>query len=1130
MDHQLPKTRTPNPSSVSIDLDLYEKGVRDRLWRRYLEFRRVRVPEIESKGELPIVPGEGIWGSKLKGYLENFINSVWKPALVEDEEREQKYCLYLGLCIWDCFRNESTSNWALIDPAVNVIVDQFDEYLEILKGKKMIEETFTPTRKERRLKVVNVSGRGVYDPKKKPNCFYTLYKYLVREIVIINAASNDCPTATRPFPEPSDGDVSNNIELSLGHVADCHQPFVPEKIEDGEQSYAPGQRYIYYIPSSFVPKDAGTGIGGLVLISTFSFNKDTLTTFQTVLDSILTKVGIRYLYGNFHDQSARSAISSIMARNMSHNLGSHVVPRATVDAVKRRLIEMKLWPTTESDLNALKNLKEASELLKREESGIRIISDLKGRLDEYTQRKSDFLAEITTEPLRTTRPAFFYRQVILPLVENTLFMDNIAANEGARYERSGRTSRLIIRVFVGEHQLEAIYVCPVCNQKSDSGQHYRYPDSLPYSLTCLRHKGVRLQINSIANGDHDVEVELPGPLGEFALYSFLENYIRNVAKHNKARLLPKEPLEINIRLDELDKDLTYYQIRIWNNVVNHEEPVHINVDGKIHVRLREAILAYVKSSIIHPDGSLKRQAWGIAEMKICASLLRGPQDLVGEIAGGRQSINILEDATVDRDARLVYDFNLIRSRNVCALLPSFKNTSVKNRLKEEGVWIFNSLRDLQRELQSGSSIASFRFALFDCTREAGNEGARFLEMVMGTIDSTTESLLTQLPFRMLLLADSDSSTRVPSRFQPIFTPITMEQISGMSGSEILNWLWSSWLRRWLKSPRVTAVVNLYLEQRGVEDPTKRWAGCAARFNESSDSVKLRVYESAGQQLVNSLCDIPDRRNQVNIIYDRHRGLRDAFEKILYESNAWSYILLEKNSPDFISLFSPVFPQNDDSDEPPEPWILPFELAEAGLSRVLVIDERAAEFSMDTLSDDTHGVIHGLMRMVFGSAVPKAARARKWHLAWAAKIYVCTHFGINTDAEPIHERINKRGQDFPYLKMTVRKKEIDFRMAVVENEITGLQADVVLIHQGVLDEWRARVGADFNQGDFLNILRNHFPFVVVESGRGIPPNLSANEKFLPFSLLQHNVFGDNVGKFGFNRILMSLSRRRGRTSG
>jgi hypothetical protein len=640
-----------------------------------------------------------------------------------------------------------------------------------------------------------------------------------------------------------------------------------------------------------------------------------------------------------------------------------------------------------------------------------------------------------------------------------------------------------------------------------------------------------LQINSIENGEHDVEVELPGPLGEFALYSFLENYIRNAAKHNKARLLEENLLEIVIRINELHKELTYYQIRIWNNVVDHDEPVHISVDGKVHVRLQEAISAYVKSSIIHPDGSLKRQAWGIAEMKICAALLRGPQDLVSEIVGGSQSINIVEDNTVDSVTRLVYDFNLIRSRTVCALLPAMKDRDVIERLRQEGIWVFNSRRDLQHELHSGSSIASFRFGLFDCTSEAGEEGARFLEALRGNSEEEIESLLTQLPFRILILLDPDSSVKLPSRFQAVLTPITMEEFSQLSGSEILNWLWSNWMRRWLKSRRATAIVNLYLEQRGTETPTNKWAECATRFNKSSDMVKLRVYESAGQHLVNSLCEIPASKNQVNIIYDRHRGLRDVFETFLRESSEWSYILLEKNSPDFISLFSPVFPQTVSEDESgANTWVLPWELAEAGLSRVLVIDERAAEFSMDYLNDDTHGVIHGLMRIVLGKKVPQAVRTRKWHLAWAAKIYVCTHFGFNTEAEPIHERIRKRGQDLPFLKMTVRKKDLDLHISIVSDEIASLQADVVLIHQGVLDEWRSRLGADFNQSDFLGTLRNHFPFVVVESGRGIPPNLSANEKFLPFSLLQHNVFGDNVGKFGLNRILMSLSRRRGRTSG
>lgn len=1064
----------------------FERPLLDNLWQNFREFRRVTLPQPEVKGRLPIdVTVKSVSGPILNGYLTSLLEHVWIKAFEKTTGWEHS-CLYLDICLWDPFRNDARENWAKTGKGIQQDISQFKDFEEEVKRE------------------------GI-------DFYYLLYKVMRKEILGVkvsakeqgkkadtNALTNTTPIVTLKDNEPADP----KLLAELLKVIEAHHHFAIKGSD----------LHIYYIPSLFYPKESGTGIGGLILHSKVSISHTTLIKFQTVLDSMLSKIGVFYLFENYFHQSVRSAISSIMARNMSHNMGSHVMPRATVEAVRRRLEGMGLWPEMKGWVSSRHYLDSVAQL----KTNWDIISQLKGNLDEYTQRKSDFLAEITTEPLMATRPAFFYREVILPLKENTLFMDNIAANEGVRYDRHGLQSRLKLRVFMNGAELKAHYICDACAREEEEEGTRVYTHELPYSLTCPRHHGQKLQISQIENGDNDVEIELPGPLGEFALYSFLENYIRNAAKHNKEQLKSSRDMEVYIHIDDLEdpEQVDYYRIRVWNNIVDPAKTVNIVFGDGAYQRLSEAISAIVNSRIIQPDGSLKREAWGIAEMKICAVLLRGPEDYVAAVEEN-DTLQVVEE-NIFGQTRLVYEFRLMRSKRLCAVLPGWNNEKRRQELKQEGIWIFRSVHDLETNLGTGDTLASFRFALFDCSRASASLSER------PNIIRAWPRLLSKFPFRVLVLTGKDDTVLadLPQSARLVPETLNTAKLEQMESNELMQWAWHQWLGRWLddSSAEKVAAVNVYLDQEAGDDPTSRWAAHANAFNQSAESVQLRIFAQDRLGAAHSLNDT--RPANVSIMYDRHRGLRDALYAELQNNADWSYLLLEKHSPDFTTLFSPKFPAPKDAMY----WTLPWEMAEAGLLRVLVVDERAAEFSLDNLDDDIADVLFGLMGATSTGDLPDDIREEqilKWHLAWAAKVCICTHFAIGQPPEPLHDEVAHWTGAFPYLKMQVDKtgETIEpYEISILGASTSELRADMILIHQGVLDEWRNR-RADFRQDEFLSGLKQHFPFVVVESGRGIPPTLSAHEKFLPFSLLQHNVLGNVVGKYGLTRVLMSLARRR-----
>ena len=405
-------------------------------------------------------------------------------------------------------------------------------------------------------------------------------------------------------------------------------------------------------------------------------------------------------------KARRSAIGAIMSRNASHNVGSHVTPRTSIKKIKERLSKEDI-PYSEV-----------------------VIELLKDRLDKYIQEKSDFLAEITTEPLASTKPAFFYKQVILPFVENTLLMDNIAANEGVNYKPGLTENRLKIQVLRNGKKLKASFHSP----NRTNNQKYVYPEKLPYSLWNPddNSQDGSLQLDRVENANLDVEIELPGPLGEMAFYGFLENYIRNVAKHNKKKLdkNPSTDLKIRIEIDEPTDNAEkaeFYLVKISDNFTDPKEAQNKEVDGKKCETLEKLLQTYIESDIIDSTGGLQRRAWGIAEMKVCATLLSGSTDF------GNMNKNL---TVLAKNGKLVYELKLMKSRQVCAIINQKVNNTRKIELQQKGIWIFGSVPEFL-ENSTTRTKASFRFAVLNAK-------------CVGEYQGNFEDLMPRFPFRVLL--------------------------------------------------------------------------------------------------------------------------------------------------------------------------------------------------------------------------------------------------------------------------------------------------------------------------------------------------------------------------------------------
>lgn len=859
-----------------------------------------------------------------------------------------------------------------------------------------------------------------------------------------------------------------------------------------------------------------------------SYLQDQVLNAVGLLDDLLEKWE-RLMHEGRALQSARSAaMSAIMSRNTSHNVGSHVSPRTSVERIMKRLGDDQEEKET-------------------------VASRLKSRLDDLIQEKADFLAEITTEPLATTKPALFYREVVLPFVENTLFTDNIARNEGVGYDETsyhqGETEKtktkatgfnaLRVRVWIDGDELFATY------EGEEQGQSYKYQypgpsptpsdqyrgpsdrvDHLPYSTSTPGGEALERNIESELP---DIEVALPGPLGECAFYGFLENFIRNVAKHHKSQLDAQDEknLEVHISISENDKNPEFYTVEVsanlWEATSDSTEKGSFSEKDDFYEKLNgsegeDGDVGLLGLDIVNEDGSLRREAWGIAELRICANLLRGSADLTPDNLS--ESLKLVEK---DDGKRLAYQFRLMKSKRACIVT---QKEFDEYRLQKEGYWIFDSLEALADDLKESESPESFKFVLIDCTDIEAEELSRL------------EAMLQQLPFRVLLTGTAEEP---PSEVDPLVrqqrvlwiqsddVDQDLEKLRSDSPEAFLSWLWQQWTRhRFLQKNgrQESALLELYFQEEFPgANSTTRWDEMAQKVMESldHDSLKIRVWqEKDNDAKVIGGSQTADQ----HVVYDRHTGVHGSLRSSGSTFDGMgkdAYTIIDKNSSDFTKVYNPPFPQGDG-----EHWSFPWELCEAGLLRVLLIDERVAERSFEPVGEKIKRGTNGEIRTRFD-------------VAWASKVYTCTHLSISGgQRKAVHDALKTRDKKYrdenncegvasPYLHVKYDSDGFQYEWKLGNGRSGGGigsndDIDMLIIHQGIIENYFLDDDNSKGQEDLLESFRKEVPFVIVDSGRGIPHGLSEDVKFMPFSLIRNYVMGERVAKHSLTRIAMSLIRQ------
>ncbi|MGR3174572.1 MAG: hypothetical protein ACUZ8N_08250 [Candidatus Scalindua sp.] len=869
----------------------------------------------------------------------------------------------------------------------------------------------------------------------------------------------------------------------------------------------------------------------------------------------------------------KAALSAIIVRNHSHHIGSHVMPRTTAEKVRERVIELGItkemikevvigkYPSTaavfekagfndeNSAAKAIKQLCEdknnntdvkefVTKLINKaaksetySKGTSKIVDALKDKLDEYIQKKADFTAEIATEPLTTTKTMKFIDEVFTQFTANTLLMDNIGANEGVRY-KSLDNNRLKINL------LRSGKTLPTLKYKSLSQTGGCCKDKnvhLGFTYTARCFCGSEIEKLCDENTEDDISIALPGCLGEFTIYAFLENFIRNGIKHNKDDIDENKDSDFEVSVDvcDLGKDCKYkdefYKLKIWDNFTKPEKKITVKDEkGKDdEIPLHQYLQRLIRLQIVDNKGSLRKEAWGMAEMKIMATLLRGSTDFT----------NMAENLEITCEKkngkkRLVYNLLIMKPKNVAII----SDVEINNKNKSQnklGIWWFQSIKELKNHVLNGISPVSFKFLIID------KSGVKLDEL---------KEIKHLLPFRIML---KDPEKNVPDRkWYSTISEDDMCNIKKDGGSGILLLTWKAWMKEFLKKKNCTSpTLFIYFQQDKLTEPTKSWFDIKKKKDEIIGLSVLTNEE-------NGIHPVSNNKNLACkgkiLMYDRHfRGykylegyLREknilAYDSELHKyeaapnskENNWIHPTLfheafDKGSSDFIHIFAKYSSQE-----------MVYELVEAALLRVLVIDERIAEVAYNELNieDDAFRAYDDVKRL---------------HTARKAGVDICTHLCINDDRtpKPLHSSISEQNpivcvkfdikrdngttQDKKIKKVKTRilyceeipKKNKKGKCSECKGEPIKENMDAVIIHQGVLEKFFEKVLQSSEYDTFLKALQESIPYVIVDSGRGIPAKLPDTAKFLPFSLIEDFVMKDRIAKYSLTKNIMSLVRRK-----
>jgi hypothetical protein len=565
-----------------------EKKLELTLWKSYFDFvKNNKVPSVDYPGDdwLPITPTKNIRGPKLIKYLENLIEKVIKPIckVVCDK--------YLEICIWDPFREENSKNWALTGKGINKLEAQMNQYLDGINSEKI-------------------------------NIFYYIYCKLKKEIIKIEVKPNKNET---PSCEPSIDEITQNRNLDTNEKDKFKKAI---KLHEYFRNECP--IFIYYVPTIFYPEKE-KGIGGLVYITDKKID-ELCQHFKYVIESALSGIGVNYLFNNFYKQSIKSATASIMSRNMSHNIGSHVL----------------------------------SSLGKE---GINAADDR--ILFQYLQQRMDYIAQISTEMPGWSSPVWFISDLMKRFYMQTHLLEYIGKSDGLgalNWKKEKGTGKIVINI------------------KDDKNGKYIIKYSDKDELTPII-GDFQLAIPGGIVGLHAFYTIIENIIRNSAKHNWKKNPSENPGNLEITIEFKNNPDEefVTFKIyDNVSDNNLKFENEENNGKCKHKKKL-------LHEKMKNIFF----TDFIDESGKLGKENWGLAEMRISAGYLNHKtyQEIGFHKVEDKPAIIDAEPKMDNGIDRLAYQFKVPKPKDLLIMGDPDLKKEHENILKTSSIYIENRIDD-----------------------------------------------------------------------------------------------------------------------------------------------------------------------------------------------------------------------------------------------------------------------------------------------------------------------------------------------------------------------------------------------------------------------------------------------------
>ena len=382
-----------------------------------------------------------------------------------------------------------------------------------------------------------------------------------------------------------------------------------------------------------------------------------------------------FIYKNIRQSSLRNAVSAIMGRNMSHNIGSHVIARYA--AVAGSLEEQ------------------------REENLKRGVEDHRTVFLRYLQRRMDFIAEVST----SDKPNWSQP---LGLVELLTALDFEKAKGCINEDGESKFEPILLSYITGKEGIKAsVHIDPDARAyfncpSGEVGAHALYVILENIIRNSARHNTdfgevVKLTVEAT---DSEKPSENP-PWGTLSRdRDHLPSFPRKRESSGRG-LKARDGMRDFQTASEYPELL---KLEITDCQTEKEEEGGESLDERINNIISN-------ESFLKPDGSPNPQYWGIREMQICAQYLRGLplSDLETPLSIGPPVLTAMKKQE-NGESRLAYRLYLQRPK-LCAIMADadkicnqLQTEEAIKKLKGFGIALFNDLPEDLTELRGYSFV------------------------------------------------------------------------------------------------------------------------------------------------------------------------------------------------------------------------------------------------------------------------------------------------------------------------------------------------------------------------------------------------------------------------------------------